>query len=60
MNVRVYYPSKHGLHWIEAEDVEDVAGAISMVEAHLKDPANLVSSPAPTGPMFGLVQGGKA
>lgn len=62
MNVRVYYPHKQGLHYIDVEDCsgDDPHGqAVGVVQAHLKSPESLLSDPIPTGPMFGVIQGGK-
>lgn len=63
MNVKVYYPHKNGLHWIDVEGCssDDPLGhALGVVQAHLKTPESLLSDPSPTGPLLGLLQGGKA
>lgn len=60
MNVKVYYPHKHGLHWFGIEGVSESAvyDATSIVKEHLENDGFL--EPSPTGPMLVLLQGGKA
>jgi hypothetical protein len=62
MNIKVYYPHKRGLHWIEACDVDNCTEALYVVSQHLKDPENMVSdpSPLPGRPWLCVLDGGKA
>lgn len=59
MNIRVYYPHAEGLHYI---DVHGCNGHDPVGQAMALARSNIVwgEDPEPTGPLFGVIAGGKA
>lgn len=58
MNVRVYYRSKHKLHRIDLEGVQDIPQTFSEASQAIKDPENFLLPAA--SPLMVVIDGGLA